>query len=697
MTARNTAMLVACALGCFTATASAQFTNASSQIPQGSPNNNSFSENVDFGDVDLDGDWDAAFADGGDQGNDRNRIWINRGGLQGGTVGFFDDATNARFPNITDQSRDIEFADIDDDGDLDVYSSNTSQITNQTNRWWVNQGGAQGGTLGFFTDQTASRWVGLGGAGSSVPSNAVLPGGGFIDWSCDCDFADLDNDGDLDLFHSSYGGAFGGNVPSRIFLNNGNGFFAEFNPSGFQLSGNTIQNGQPALWAEGTHQHNTSNTTGAQSDVANTPLDIDLGDIDGDFDIDILFGGRQEDPRLFVNRLEETGTMSFRDRSNAQFPSNWASGGNNYEQEMGDLDGDGDLDIMGLNWNGFDDVTMRNNGAGTFTNKSDLSNSGADDNEMDAFDYDNDGDLDIYVANFSGSDKLYTNNDTGSGNFNFTYSGTVPGTNSASLDADCCDVDKDGDYDVMTADDSGSDNELLINTTQTPDTSPPYVPRIENPGNQVAQAGSIPVRAQVYDNAPYYVTWYNPTRMVISVDGLTLPGNFPMKSSGGQIFRGELPRHLVGSVSYRVVSEDEYGNVGASVPEAYTATGNTGTIYGSDNPGTNGPLYIKALCQPTAGETLYLAGGNILSPFVAGFWISAASQPPAPWSGFISNLDLTQLVYALRLFPPDFQGDDVVGSVNLPSALAGTTLFAQFLAIDTVDGRVNSKGLQMQL
>ena len=43
-----------------------------SQIPQGSPFNDSSTENVDSGDVDLDGDFDAVFAGGGDNGNDRN-------------------------------------------------------------------------------------------------------------------------------------------------------------------------------------------------------------------------------------------------------------------------------------------------------------------------------------------------------------------------------------------------------------------------------------------------------------------------------------------------------------------------------------------------------------------------------------------------------------------------------------------------
>ena len=72
-----------------TADASAQFVHNTTDIPSGNPANNSASENVDFGDVDDDGDWDAVFADGGDSTRDQNRIWINQAGLQGGTKGVF--------------------------------------------------------------------------------------------------------------------------------------------------------------------------------------------------------------------------------------------------------------------------------------------------------------------------------------------------------------------------------------------------------------------------------------------------------------------------------------------------------------------------------------------------------------------------------------------------------------------------------
>jgi hypothetical protein len=97
------------------------FTRNTTTVPV---NAGSTCENVDFADIDNDGDWDAAFACGGDDAQLQNPIWINQGFAQAGTVGSYLDATAARAPAILDQSRDIEFVDFDADGDVDIYVNN---------------------------------------------------------------------------------------------------------------------------------------------------------------------------------------------------------------------------------------------------------------------------------------------------------------------------------------------------------------------------------------------------------------------------------------------------------------------------------------------------------------------------------------------------------------------------------------------
>ena len=545
-------------------------------IPTVGSANNSATENVDFGDVDSDGDWDAVFADGGDTGNDQNRIWINQGGAQNGFLGWFSDETSSRFPQIQQSGRDVEFVDFDGDGDLDLYSSNTSQSINQTNRWWTNMGGVQAGNEGFYVDQTAARWVGLGGAGSSISPSHLIDGG-FIDWSCDCDFGDLDNDGDLDLVHSSYGGAFGGDVPTRIFLNSGLGEFSEFNPSGAQLLTQQIQDGDAGLWCSGLQEADTLDTSGAFCDIATTALDVDLGDLDGDFDLDIVLGAREEAPRVFRNRtVESGGSLGFRDVTADIFPIGAPTGMGHYEQELGDLDGDGDLDLLGVNWRApFEELVYANAGNGIFNAPSVLPGSGSDDIEGDLLDFDLDGDLDVFIANFSGTDRLYRND----GNLNFvnvTQSNIPPyaAFSPRSLDADACDVDGDGDYDVLVAADDFDRNVLLTNNTNPSsgtDQHAPVVPNLEQAEARVPGPEPTVVRAHVFDNAPYYITWYVDCELRYSVNGGPTT-SVPMRSSGGQVFRGELPGTLTGNICYSVAATDEYGQTGVSITRCFLAT-----------------------------------------------------------------------------------------------------------------------------
>jgi hypothetical protein len=663
------------------------FSDNQADIPQGNPANNSLSENVDFGDVDLDGDFDAIFADGGDDGNDQNRIWINMAGLQAGTIGIFQDQTATRFPVFQDDSRDIEFGDFDQDGDLDIYSSNTAQLTNQGNRWWINNGGIQGGTLGFYVDQTSTRWAGLGAAGSSIPPGALI-GGTFIDWSCDCDFGDLDNDGDLDLVHSSYGGAFGGEVPTRLFLNDGAGVFVEFNPSGFQLPGNNINNGNPALWAQGTQSANTTNATGVNADVASSALDIDVGDIDGDYDLDILHGAREQLPRMFQNRLAENGgsTLAFRDVTGSAFPAGYSTGNGHYEQEMGDLDADGDIDIYGLNWLAgffnFNDATYRNNGSGVYTTIQTLSNSSSDDNEGDFLDYDADGDLDLFVANFSGSSKLYRGDNTG---FLTYQTGSTSGLNVTgfvALDADACDVDEDGDFDVFQSNDNGARNQFWENNTTGNDVLAPTIPRHENPGTQSAADGDIVVRAHVYDNAPYYSTWYAQTAVRVEVDGFRLP-NFVAHSSAGQVFRAVLPKHLVGSVGLQWQATDVAGNTGTSSTNVYASNfgGTFEVLYGSGSADANAiEPTVELLSLTIPGRKLWFGiEGSPNATYILAY--AAASFPTFLLPG-IGNINIDPFTANASITGVLDANGKAVHTANVPGfLLPGQSVFFQVITL----------------
>ena len=579
--------LVALSSLLLTSTAFAQFANNSGDIPQGSVFNSSWSENVDFGDVDLDGDWDAVFSDGGDNAPDQDRIWINDGFAQSGTVGVFTDESATRFPSVSSQGRDIEFVDFDNDGDLDIYTSNTSTITNQSNRWFTNQGGLQAGSIGFYVDETSTRWVGLGASGSSIAASQVLAGDGFIDFSCDCDFGDLDNDGDLDLVHSSYGGIFGGNVPTRIFLNDGLGFFTEFNPGGFQLTGQTISNGNDGLWCEGTQQSDTTESTGVNCDVASSALDIDLGDIDRDLDLDILHGARQELPRMFHNVLDEGGGLDFRDVTGAVFPAGYSTGNGHYEQEMADFDDDGDLDIYGLNWRveifSFHDNSMINTG-GAFFLPTDLPGSAQDDNEGDFIDYDNDGDVDLLIAAFLGSDRLYRNDPALiptllPPDWTEVSNQELPsGVSRTALDVDISDVDMDGDYDAFISNDKffGAQgiNLFYENQVAGSDTTAPSLYDLEQADDRLPGSNPTVVRVRVLDNAAYYIVWYYRTQLEVTVDGGT-PFLIDMQSSGGEIFRGEIPGSLTGTICYRVLSTDGMGNTGSSPQLCFTAEANS--------------------------------------------------------------------------------------------------------------------------
>jgi hypothetical protein len=617
------------------------FVKNTTLIPGGA-GNGSTTENLDFADVDGDGDLDAIFADGGDGGNDRNRIWINQGGLQGGTLGRLVDETNVRFPAGADTSRDVDFADIDLDGDPDIYVSNTASVANQGGRWLVNLGGAQGQTAGFFADETSTRWVNVGvndgvttfsSIGAPFAITTGLFTGSFIDWSCDAVLGDLDGDGDPDLVHTSYGPIFLGNVPVRVFLNDGAGHFEEHNPSGVQLPGISILNGDPGLWAEGVHQHGTQNTTGGECDIADTPLGVELGDLDGDFDIDILNGARNEVPRIFQNRASESGgaLVPFRDETHARF-SQLAVAGGNYEQELGDLDADGDLDIYGINWAGIAvwDGELRNDGSGHFSSITTVAGSGNTNNEAEWFDYDGDGDLDVYVAAFSGQDQLYANGGAPAYGLNDVTASELPPLLFIALGADSADVDGDGDYDVLVAMDNFIANVFLENVGNVPDTTAPRIPNVEHVAARTGATTAAVVRAHVYDNSSWDIAQYDDVQLAYKLNDGS-PSFASMTYSGGQVFRGEIPAALYGTVEYRVEATDEHGNLGVSTIQGFSSAPASYCTAGLSASGCTAALSALGAPSASAATGFVVNAANVEGSRDGLFFFGTSGRIAQPW------------------------------------------------------------------
>jgi hypothetical protein len=146
-------------------------------------------QDVELVDVDRDGDLDIMCGN-----EDGNQLLINDG------TGKFTDQTAQRLPVVaTMETRKVTFADVDGDGDPDLFLSNVAFIPgkNPQNRLYLNNGN------GVFTDVT----------GTSLPSNST--------WALDGKFIDADRDGDLDLITAGFNG------PARFLRNDGSGRFTD--------------------------------------------------------------------------------------------------------------------------------------------------------------------------------------------------------------------------------------------------------------------------------------------------------------------------------------------------------------------------------------------------------------------------------------------------------------------------------------
>ena len=286
----------------------------------------------------------------------------------------------------------MALADVDNDGDNDVL------IT------------GKGGPV--LTSLFLNDGSGNFSAVSNAPFQNVFGG--------DVKFLDVDNDNDLDVFIT--GKTSGGSLSSNLYTNNGSGVFSLATGSNFQPM------------------------EGGKNDV---------GDVDGDGDIDIVVTGQIASGIPLTKIYLNNGSGVFTSQANSTFV-NLKFGAARFF----DIENDGDLDLIncGENVSGQAITALyANNGNGVFISNNSSAIDNLKDSDIAVGDIDGDGDKDFIICGSTNSAALITTNlylNNGLGVFSVhvgtPFLGVIAGT------VKLADLDNDSDLDVFEIGASGS-------------------------------------------------------------------------------------------------------------------------------------------------------------------------------------------------------------------------------------------------
>lgn len=459
-------------------------------------------------------------------------------------AGTFDNVSLEALGGHEGQHREVAIGDIDGDGLPDIYAPH-----------------AAGGDDSLFTNNGDGTFT------ETTIDNGSTAGAARL--------ADVDDDGDLDLFLTeSYPDNSGSVSPAAaVYLNDGGTLSAS-----------------PAAIPD--------MATGIQ------PIDVDLFDADGDFDLDVLIDTHSGPLAFWLG----DGTGGFTDASD-QIAN---SGGLHYGPGVCDVDGDGDLDFWVDNATpDYGEQLQINDGAGNFADETAarVSGNGAgdDDNGVMCVDLDYDGDMDAIVVSLSSAER-YLEND-GAGNFTFV-DGAIPGSGDSSLWAELGDLDNDGRLDMVTGSgESGTiDRVYFGSAVQAVDATPPTFRAVQQLADVEVDTAAI-VHYGVVDNA---VTDEGPrlTRAFVrvAIDG-GAPTEIDATFMGGDLFRAEIPGQPDGSsVEYTACAVDRAGNEGCADALMYgvgmggDSSGDTSAT-GADTSGTASDTASATNSDATASAT----------------------------------------------------------------------------------------------
>ena len=593
------------------------------------PGPDEWSEGVEAADVDQDGDFDLFFANGEGLYTPgvklQNVLVMNR--LEQAPDTFVDESLTRLGPNVSN-AKQVVTADVDADGWLDALYCNA--FSTDPPFLYVNRGAAQ---PGFFDEDGSAR--GLTGLFSSAGAS----------------FGDVDDDGDLDLVLGDTGPSFTGSPGGtpHLFLNDGAGSFTD---------------ATPALNAPLKEGH----------------LDIDLVDIDLDWDLDVFGTNRGSSANGIHYLLLNDGSGQFSDASST-IPN---TSGNVYEADAADLDGDTDIDLFFLSLFSFEDGPMRNDTTedGTLGFSKGFPLGGDDDNEVSFIDHDMDGDLDVVIGSLGPTEKLVRND--GDGTF-VQVTDVITNLADRTLDVAVVDLDLDGRYDLVTAQGESSPstwrNKVFVNSGPVDD-APPTIQRVEALA-ELDPTGPWVVHAQVldqvHDDGKNWVTGAVTYRVDVGIESGT-PTSGEVLQSAGSIYRFEMADTAAGAgtrLVYELTFTDVAGNQ-STTGEVVVPIGPCGfTTYGNSTPAHlmllsgGGTGALGTIIDVTTSQT---GPGPVLTGL-------SLARAELPFAGGLLLVDPAQLV-TLEILP--VVGVDATWFLTVPDnpALLGQRFDFQSIAPD---------------
>ncbi|WP_324671428.1 FG-GAP-like repeat-containing protein [Hymenobacter sp. GOD-10R] len=410
------------------------FSNAQKVMLGGSPTD------VTLGDVDGDGDLDLVTSNGGNGSGTTASIRLNDG------TGTF---SGTQEVTVSTGANNVALADVDNDGDLDLLTSGISSTSVRLN-----------------TAPLAITAVSPGRNAPAAPR--TTPVAVTFNQPLSTDPAAQNA---LRVFSAQAGGrktgtaTVSGNTlrfaPNGTFKP-GETIFATATTSVRGANNQILPKPQVFQFTAATAPSNVNFSSGSDPSVGATPQSVATGDVDGDGDLDLLT--TTNNAIGYVRVRLNNGAGAFSGGSEVYV------GNNPYQLVLGDVDGDGDLDLAtalsGAGGAGGAVRVIRNKGAGIFSNNDIQTVSVGPNAHAVAFgDVDGDGDLDLLVANYTVVGN--TTNSTvsvrlndGTGEFN---SGSEVNVGTRPVSLALGDVDNDGDLDFLTANSNSTTISLRLN------------------------------------------------------------------------------------------------------------------------------------------------------------------------------------------------------------------------------------------